>query len=249
MAMITRPKTSAIPTVPSPPPYSASATIAPQPAKTRAKAARPSARARRARSGLVATHLFRRHLAEQRLHALLDLVADPAHTLEVRVGRIVELPILVALAGVDRAGVAAPHRDHGVRRPHHLVGEWLGELLPEVHADLGHRLAHRGVDLVGGLAARRANVDPAPPQLVHQACGHLAAAGVLDADEQNLGDLLRHHALHLRQGAESFTGKAVYEQRDEVLEADVLQRIQRLLDIALDRLAGEDPRELVGQRV
>src|ERR687898_2319421 len=147
--MITRPKTSAIPTVPSPPPYSAVATTAPPPGKTRAKPARPSARARRARSGLVATRFFRRHLAEQRLHALADLVAHPAHPVEVLLGRIVELPVFVALARVNRAGVAAPHRDHGVGGPHYFVGEWLGELLLEVHADLGHRLAHGGGGFVG----------------------------------------------------------------------------------------------------
>ena len=43
-----------------------------------------------------------------------------AHALEVAVGRVVDLPVLVALARVDRAGIAAAHRDHrvgGARRP------------------------------------------------------------------------------------------------------------------------------------
>ena len=46
--MMISPKTMPIPTVPSAPPYSASVTIAPQPANTSAKAASPSAPARRA---------------------------------------------------------------------------------------------------------------------------------------------------------------------------------------------------------
>src|ERR1700742_1564811 len=50
--MITSPKTSAIPTVPSVPGCSASVTIAPQPAKTSAKVPIASAAARRGRFGL-----------------------------------------------------------------------------------------------------------------------------------------------------------------------------------------------------
>ena len=40
---------------------------------------------------------------------------------EVLAGRIVELPVLVPLAGIDRAGVAAAHRDHDVGGADDLV--------------------------------------------------------------------------------------------------------------------------------
>jgi hypothetical protein len=43
--------------------------------------------------------------------------------------RVVELPVLVALARADRAGVAAAHRDHDVGHLRDLVREQLGELL------------------------------------------------------------------------------------------------------------------------
>src|SRR5579864_451613 len=43
-------------------------------------------------------------------HAPVDVVADPAHRLEVLAGRVLELPVEVALAREDRAGVAATHR-------------------------------------------------------------------------------------------------------------------------------------------
>src|SRR5213079_13238 len=53
--MITRPKTSETPTAPSTPAWTVSVTIAPQPAKTRAKAPKASAAARRGRSGRPST--------------------------------------------------------------------------------------------------------------------------------------------------------------------------------------------------
>src|SRR5688500_14894500 len=54
MTMMMSPKTRLTPTDPSAPSYWTSATVAPQPAKTRANAARPSAAARRVRSGALA---------------------------------------------------------------------------------------------------------------------------------------------------------------------------------------------------
>ena len=52
----------------------------------------------------------------------LDLVSDRADVVERLPGRVVELPVEVPLAGVERAGVAAAHRDHDVGRAHELVG-------------------------------------------------------------------------------------------------------------------------------
>ena len=46
---------------------------------------------------LAGTHR-RCDLGEQLAHALADVVADPAHAVEVGVGRVVDLPVLVALA-------------------------------------------------------------------------------------------------------------------------------------------------------
>src|SRR4051795_8214260 len=111
--MITSPKVSAIPTVPSVPLYSAFAMIDPQPAKTSAKAARASAAARRGRSGPAT---FRLQIGQKPLHSIGDLVSDPAHRVEVLAGGILELPVLIALARIDGAGVSAAHRDHDVGR-------------------------------------------------------------------------------------------------------------------------------------
>ena len=74
-------------------------------------------------------------------------------------GGIVDLPVEIALAGVDRAGVTAAHRDHDVGGLHDFVGERLRELLGEVEADLLHRRDDGRVDLGRGRRAGGAHVD------------------------------------------------------------------------------------------
>ena len=51
-----------------------------------------------------------------------DLVADRPDGLDALARRVVERPVLVARAGVERAGVAAAHRDHHVGRLDGVVG-------------------------------------------------------------------------------------------------------------------------------
>ena len=145
------PEVIATPTWPSWPVF-ASTMIAPQPAKTSANV--PIASAASAR-----THASSRSRDEP-LHARVDLVADPAYRLEVLSGRVVELPVLVALARVDRARVAAAHRDHDVGGPDGLVRERLRELLAQVDAELAHRLDDGWVDPLTGRTARGADVNP-----------------------------------------------------------------------------------------
>ena len=55
--------------------------------------------------------------------------------------------------------------------------------------------------------------------VVEQRRRHLAAAGVLHADEEDLGDLLGERALHLAERAQALAREAMDEQRHEVLEA------------------------------
>src|SRR5690606_27482441 len=89
-------------------------------------------------------------LADQPLDARADLVTDRADGVDPLPGGIVELPVLVALAGEDGAGVAASHRDHDVRRLHGFGGQHLRLLAGDVDADLAHRLDGDRVDLTGG---------------------------------------------------------------------------------------------------
>ena len=74
---------------------------------------------------------------------------------DVLAGGVVELPVLVALAGVEGAGVAAAHGDDDIGGTDDLVGPGLGELVGDVDADLGHGGDGGGVDLRAGLGARR----------------------------------------------------------------------------------------------
>jgi hypothetical protein len=53
----------------------------------------------------------RDQLSEQLLDAGVDVVADAPHHLDGLAGRVLEFPVFIALAGVDRAGVPAAHGD------------------------------------------------------------------------------------------------------------------------------------------
>jgi hypothetical protein len=92
-------------------------------------------------------------------------------------------------------------------------------------------------------------VDAAFGVVVEQRGGHLAAAGVLHAHEQHLGHLLGDRALHLAERAQALAREAMAEQRHEVLDARVGERLQRLGHVALDRLGRERAGELLGQAI
>src|SRR5918999_2988475 len=161
--------------------------IARQPVKTNANVPTNSAASTRASGRLMVTscgsvrgsRALREQLVDQRLYALVELVADPPDRLQVLAGRVVERPILVALSRVDGAGIAAAHRDHHVGGAHDLVGERLGELLAHVDAQLLEERDGVWVDLGRRGRARRADVDPPLRAELQEACSHLAAAGVL----------------------------------------------------------------------
>src|SRR5690349_20843179 len=124
--------------------------IAPQPAKTSAKAASPSAPARRLRSGCI-------QLTDQAADPLLDLVSNRSNGLEVLAGGILELPVLVAPAGKDRTGVATAHRDDDVGLFDGIGIEQLRLLAGQVDALLDHRLEDHRVQLIGRFRAGRSD--------------------------------------------------------------------------------------------
>src|SRR5439155_17646924 len=134
----------------------------------------------------------RGQLGHQRLHPLLDLVADAPHGVDVLASEILERPVLIALARVDRARVTAAHGDDDVGRLHHLVGHRLRELPRNVEPDLGQRRDDRGIELVSRIAPRRADVHLALGVPIQQRGRHLTAAGIVHAHEQDLGHLVAH---------------------------------------------------------
>jgi hypothetical protein len=111
-------------------------------------------------------------LAQQGLDAVVDVVADGADRVEVLAGGVGELPVGVAPAGEDGAGVAAARGDDDVGGFDGVGGELLGERRGQVDADLVHRGADGGADLVGGCGARGPDLYPAAGVVVQQG-GHL----------------------------------------------------------------------------
>ena len=80
-----------------------------------------------------------------------DLVSDRTDRLDVVPRRIVEFPVFVAFAGIQRTGVPTAHGDHDIDGTNDLVGPGLGKLSADVDSDLVHCLDDSGVDLRGRL--------------------------------------------------------------------------------------------------
>src|SRR5439155_6203635 len=136
-----------------------------------------------------------RQFLEQRANSPVDLVADLPDLFDGPADRVGEVPVQVPFPRIDGTRVPATHGDHRVGVPNDLVGKGLGELPGDVDPDLAHRLDHERVDLAGRRAAGRPDVGPTSRVMIEERRGHLASTGVVDADEQDLGDLL--HALDI----------------------------------------------------
>lgn len=79
-----------------------------------------------------------------------DLVANRADLVDSLAGRIVELPVLVRLSGVERAGVTAAHSDHDVGGLGGFRGQNLGRLVGEVNPDLSIAATAAGLIVSAG---------------------------------------------------------------------------------------------------
>src|SRR5947209_2996096 len=100
----------------------------------------------------------RNKLLQENANAIVDLVSNWPDLLKRLSRWIRQVPVEVALARIDRAGIPATHRDDGIRVAHDLIAERLGELLRDVDPDLRHGLNDGGVDLLGGRAPRGTDV-------------------------------------------------------------------------------------------
>ena len=106
------------------------------------------------------------------------------------------------------------------------------------------------VDLPAGLGSGGADVDLAAGQVVGQGGGQLRPAGVVHADEQQLGHLFGDPSLGLGGGDQLLAGEPP-DQQGQILR-DARGRLQVGAgrgDRSLDGLAGEDTGVLVGQLV
>src|SRR5258707_6159411 len=64
-------------------------------------------------------------LLDEGVDAVSNLIADRPDLFECLAGRVVEFPVLVVLAGQERTGVAAAHRDDDIGSQDELVGHGL----------------------------------------------------------------------------------------------------------------------------
>jgi len=108
----------------------------------------------------------------------VDIVADGADGGDVESGRVGDVPVEVALAGVDGAGVAAAHGDDDVGGLDLVAGQWLGVLAGQVEPDLGHGGDDGGVELAGGLGSGRGDPDAAVGLVVSYASGGASGSGM-----------------------------------------------------------------------
>src|SRR5690606_24280585 len=100
-----------------------------------------------------------KYLGQQCFDPATDVVADGTHRVEALPGRVVELPVFVALTREVGADVAATHRDDDIRVLHRVGGEDLGLLGGDVDAELGHRVDGGRVDLIRGHRSGGAHLD------------------------------------------------------------------------------------------
>ena len=92
-------------------------------------------------------------------------------------------------------------------------------------------------------------MDPAVRAELQETGRHLRPARVVHADEEHLWLIDGHEVLRLGECQQPLTGETVREHRHEDRDPRVTEQIERIRDVALDRLHGEDPGELVLQRL
>jgi methyltransferase (TIGR00027 family) len=136
---------------------------------------------------------------QERLDPAVDLLDDGPHLLDRLAGRVGEVPVEVALAGMDRARVPAAHGDDHVGGAGDLVADGFGELLGGIESAFGEDRGDRRVDLVARLGPGRPDLDAAVGVVIQQDPSSSAASGVVGAQEQDGGDVFHDHSLGLAE--------------------------------------------------
>lgn len=101
------------------------------------------------------------------------IVADGADGFHIEASRVGQVPVEVALARVDGAGIAASHRDDNVGCRDLFSDQALRDLPRNVEPQLGHRLDYGGVELACRLRSCRRNPNATASLMAEQRCGHL----------------------------------------------------------------------------
>src|SRR5882672_687832 len=152
-------------------------------------------------------------LVEEVADTAFDLVPDRTDVVDILAGRVVEIPVEVTLAGKDRAGVAAAHRDDHIGGADDLVSPRLRELGRDVDASFGHR-GHGGrVDADTRFGTTGPTHRPIIGEVLEETQRHLATAGVVHTQEQHHRAAVVTVALDLRQRLQTLPGEAFRDQR------------------------------------
>src|SRR5260370_25860076 len=134
----------------------------------------------------------RDQLAEELLDTDVDLFPDSAHRLQILAGRIVQLPVFISFAWIDRAGVTAAHRYHHVGRADVIVRQRFGKLSADVEPDLAHATHHTRIQRIPSPAPAQPTHYPTCLVTLEQRRRHLAPTRVVHAHEEHLTSLRLH---------------------------------------------------------
>ena len=119
------------------------------------------------------------------LHATFDLVAYCTELFVAQRFWIGQRPILAMARWQPRARVTTTHRYDPIEG---LIGkraQWCGNLCGDVATTFGHEGNRAWIDGICGFRTRGMSLDATCTVHAREACRHLAAASVLDADEQH----------------------------------------------------------------
>jgi hypothetical protein len=131
------------------------------------------------------------HFGQQRQNSAIDLLDDRTNHFDRLASGVFEVPVEVALAGIQRAGITATHGDDNVSGSGGLLGERFGELPAGIKPPLAKYCHDRWVELVGGFGPGGKDIDLTPGVVVEEDTGSHAAPRVVDAQEEH-GGLLAH---------------------------------------------------------
>ena len=105
-------------------------------------------------------------LVDELSDEISDLITCRADLLQRTALGIGQLPVDVALAGDERARVAAPHRDHHVGLRGQFSREALGASVSEIDPQFAHDLHDRRVHTAGGVGFTAGRDGVMPPSAV-----------------------------------------------------------------------------------
>jgi len=124
---------------------------------------------------------------EESLDETLYFVSYETYLVDASARGVDEVPVQVALPGVDRAGVSAAHGDDDIGVESHLHGQFAGRFVRDVDALFPHHVDDRRIQVFARCRTRRVDSDAFSSQLPGERRGHLGSSGIVHAQKEDLG--------------------------------------------------------------